>query len=52
MAAVAVPEIRAGDDARLALARYRASLASANDNLACSGKWYATVRKGYGANGR
>ena len=49
MAPVAVPEIRAGDDARLALARSRAATASANGNLVCSRTWYEGVRKGYGA---
>jgi len=49
MEPVPVPEIRAGDDARLALARSRATVASANGNLVCSRTWYEGVRKGYGA---
>jgi len=49
MAPVAVPELAAGDDARLALARSRAAAASANGNLVCSRTWYEGVRKGYGA---
>lgn len=47
MAKEPVPEIRAGDDARLALARSRAALASANGRLACSRKWYDGVRRSY-----
>ena len=48
MAPVPVPLLAAGDDARLALARYRAATASANGNLVCSRTWYEGVRKGYG----
>lgn len=48
MAPVDVPPIAAGDDARVALAKSRAALASANGNLTCSRKWYQGVRKGYG----
>lgn len=47
MAREPVPEIRAGDDARLALARSRAALASANGRLDCSRKWYQGVRRNY-----
>lgn len=52
MAVVAIPKIRAGDDARLALARHRAALAAANGNLTCSRDWYEAVRSGYGGAGR
>jgi len=48
MAPVAVPQLAAGDDARLALARHRAALASANGNLGCSRTWYEEVRKRFG----
>ena len=48
MAPVAVPEIRVGDDARAALARQRAALATANGHLDCSKDWYEAVRLGYG----
>ncbi len=47
MAQVAVPQIKAGDDARLALSHSRAALVKANGNLACSEKWYRGVRKSY-----
>lgn len=47
MAPVAVPGIAAGQDARKALARSRAALASANGNLRCSAKWYDRIRGQY-----
>jgi hypothetical protein len=47
MAPVALPEIRAGDDARSAIASHRASLAKANKRLECSRKWYGGVRKSF-----
>lgn len=47
MAVVAVPVLRPGDDARLALARHRAALGAANGNLVCSRDWYEAVRGGY-----
>ena len=47
MAPVAVPGVKVGDDARVALARSRAALASANGNLDCSRQWYGGVRKNY-----
>jgi len=47
MAPVALPAVNVGDDARLALAKHRAALASANGNLSCSLKWYEKVRVGY-----
>lgn len=47
MAPVPVPAVAVGDDARIALARHRAALASANGNLKCSASWYAKVRAGY-----
>lgn len=47
MAPVAVPGLKAGDDARIALARSRAALGQANGRLDCSRKWYAGVRKTY-----
>lgn len=49
MAPVAVPPVKVGDDARLALARSRAALVGANGNLHCSRQWYDAVRAGYGA---
>jgi hypothetical protein len=47
MAPVGVPGVKVGDDARAALARSRAALASANGNLECSRKWYGGVRKSF-----
>ena len=47
MAPVALPEIKAGDDARSAIASHRASLAKANKRLECSRKWYGGVRKSF-----
>jgi hypothetical protein len=47
MAAVPMPGIKAGDDARALVARHRSALAQANGNLDCSRKWYGKVRKGY-----
>lgn len=47
MAPVPDPLLAEGEDARLALARYKASLASANGNLGCSRTWYEGVRKRY-----
>jgi hypothetical protein len=49
MAEVPVPTIRAGDDARAALARHRAALTEANGRLDCSKQWYGRVRSGYAA---
>jgi hypothetical protein len=49
MAPVGVPTIKAGDDARSALARSRGALKQANGNLTCSRKWYDGVRKNYGS---
>ena len=47
MAPVPVPGLKAGDDARLALARSRAALGQANGRLVCSRKWYDGVRKSF-----
>jgi hypothetical protein len=47
MAAVPMPGIKAGDDARALVARPRSALAQANGNLDCTRKWYGKVRKGY-----
>jgi len=48
MAPVAVPPVKAGDDAREALARRSAALNQCNGNLIGSAAWYGTVRKKYG----
>lgn len=47
MTEVPVPAVKAGDDARAALARHRAALLRANGNLDCSERWYEKVRSGY-----
>lgn len=47
MSPVPVPAVRAGDDARAALARHRAALVEANGRLNCSERWYGKVRSGY-----
>lgn len=47
MGPVAVPEIEAGMDARVALARQRAALKAANGHLICSKDWYDGIRKEY-----
>jgi len=47
LAPVPVPTIKAGDDARIALARHRAALGAANGNLICASKWYKKIRADY-----
>jgi hypothetical protein len=44
---VAVPQVKIGDDARIALARSRTALAEANVRLSCSKKWYEKIRAEY-----
>ena len=46
---VALPPVKAGDDARLALARHRAALVAANGNLNCGRQWYGALRSGFAA---
>lgn len=48
LAPVALPPVKAGDDARAALARHRAALIDANGHLVCGRRWYAGVRQSYG----
>jgi hypothetical protein len=47
LAEVPVPLVNVGDDARLALARSRAALASANGNLRCGRAWYDALARVY-----
>ena len=42
---VALPAIKAGDDARAVAARQRAAAAAANARLRASRNWYETLRK-------
>jgi len=45
---VAVPDLKAGDDARLDLAKTTAALDAANARLRASRQIYDTMRKRYG----
>lgn len=47
MTPVTVPGVKAGDDARAALAKSRAALSEANGRLTCSKRWYEQVRRSY-----
>lgn len=48
LAPVALPSLRMGADARLALAEHRAAAVDANARLARSAEWYQTLRQSYG----
>ncbi len=44
---VPVPNVKAGDDARLALLKTDKALGQANGRLVCSRKWYREVQRSY-----